>query len=333
MLAATCPLGKTKLSVSALGLGLAALGRPGYINLGHANDLARNYEVAAMAGHTHALLDAAWQAGLCYFDTARSYGRAEEFLGAWLRARQIPQDAVTVGSKWGYTYTAGWQVQAAAHELKQHSLEVLRRQLRESQANLGDYMRLYQIHSATRDSGVLTNQPVLAELAQIKQAGMAIGLSLSGVDQAATLDRALAITFDGARLFDCVQATWNLLETSAAPALEQAHATGMGIIVKEALANGRLTPRNADPAFAGKLALLERQAARLRTTVDALALAAALAQPWAGVVLSGAATVEQLASNVRATQVAWDDEAQAVLATLAELPELYWEIRKRLAWN
>jgi aryl-alcohol dehydrogenase-like predicted oxidoreductase len=130
-----------------------------------------------------------------------------------------------------------------------------------------------------------------------------------------------------------VQATWNLLERSAAPALEQAHAAGMGIIVKEALANGRLSPRNTDPAFAGKLALLEKQAARLHTTVDALALAAALAQPWVSVVLSGAATVEQMASNVRATEVAWDDEAQAALATLAEPPELYWETRKRLPWN
>jgi aryl-alcohol dehydrogenase-like predicted oxidoreductase len=333
MLIQTRPLGQTNLRVSALGLGLAALGRPGYINLGHAEDLARNYDLAAMAAHAHAVLDAAWQAGLRYFDAARSYGRAEEFLGAWLRARQLPPGAVAVGSKWGYTYTAGWQVHAVAHEIKQHSLQVFRRQLRESQANLGGYLGLYQIHSATRDSGVLANQPVLAELSRIKQSGMAIGLSLSGADQAATLDQALAVTFDGVRLFDCVQATWNVLETSAAPALGRAHAAGMGIIVKEALANGRLTSRNAEPAFAAKLALLEGQAARLDTTVDALALAAALAQPWTGVVLSGAATVEQVMSNVRATEVAWDDEAQAALATLAELPEVYWETRKQLAWN
>ena len=48
----TRPLGTTNLRVSALGLGLAALGRPGYINLGHAEDLAHNYDVAAMAAHT-----------------------------------------------------------------------------------------------------------------------------------------------------------------------------------------------------------------------------------------------------------------------------------------
>jgi hypothetical protein len=47
---------------------------------------------------------------LCrYFDAARSYGRAEEFLGGWLAARGIGPQEVVVGSKWGYVYTANWQ--------------------------------------------------------------------------------------------------------------------------------------------------------------------------------------------------------------------------------
>ena len=36
-------LGKTGLMVSRIGLGMAALGRPGYINLGHAEDLEKDY--------------------------------------------------------------------------------------------------------------------------------------------------------------------------------------------------------------------------------------------------------------------------------------------------
>src|SRR5688500_10857089 len=47
-------LGATGLLVSPIGLGLAALGRPGYINLGHAADLGHDYDVAAMTAHTHA---------------------------------------------------------------------------------------------------------------------------------------------------------------------------------------------------------------------------------------------------------------------------------------
>jgi aryl-alcohol dehydrogenase-like predicted oxidoreductase len=326
-------LGASGLSVSPIGLGLAALGRPGYINLGHAADLGRDYDVAVMAERAHAVLDAAWAAGVRYFDAARSYGRAEEFLGSWLRARQIDPAAVAVGSKWGYTYTAGWRVDAPVHEVKEHSLAVLRRQWHETQANLGGYLRIYQIHSATLDSGVLDNQEVLAELARLKAQGIVIGLSLSGAGQAATLDRASAIEAGGARLFGCVQATWNLLEPSAGAALGRAHAAGMGVIVKEALANGRLTARNDDPAFAAQRALLERQAARLGTTPDALALAAALAQPWAGVVLSGAATVAQLESNLKALDVRWDAEAAADLAAIAEEPHAYWQERGRLPWT
>ena len=333
MLEANRQLGRTSLRVSALGLGLAALGRPGYINLGHAADLGHDYDVAAMQARAHAVLDAAWRAGVRYFDVARSYGRAEAFLGSWLRARQVAPGTVAIGSKWGYTYTAGWQIDAVAHEVKDHTLPVLERQWHESQANLGGYLGLYQIHSATLESGVLTNAPVCAELARLKRAGLAIGLSLSGAAQAATLDRALDTRVDGVRLFDCVQATWNLLERSAGPALERVHAAGMGVIVKEALANGRLTARNVDPAFSAQRTLLERHAARLGCRLDALALAAALAQPWASVVLSGATSAEQLASNLRAAEVAWDAEAAAELAGLAEPPAQYWATRTRLPWN
>ena len=42
------PLGSTNLFVSPIGLGLAALGRPGYINIGHAEDLEENYDVDVM---------------------------------------------------------------------------------------------------------------------------------------------------------------------------------------------------------------------------------------------------------------------------------------------
>src|SRR5262245_16940832 len=121
-------LGQTSLVVSRLGLGLAALGRPGYINLGHADDLQRDYDAAGMEAHCHAVLDAAWQLGVRYVDAARSYGRAEEFLANWLKSRQIRPDEATIGSKWGYTYTAGWKVEAEKHEVKDHSLPVLQRQ-------------------------------------------------------------------------------------------------------------------------------------------------------------------------------------------------------------
>ena len=135
------------------------------------------------------------------------------------------------------------------------------------------------------------------------------------------------------RLFDVVQATWNLLEPCAAPALETAHASGLGVIIKEALANGRLTNRNRDPGFAARERTLATLAARFDVTTDAVALAAALARPWADVVLSGAATPAQLQSNLRALDVSWDQEAEFEAQLLAEEPEAYWRTRSDLAWN
>ncbi|MBX3026626.1 aldo/keto reductase [bacterium] len=319
-------LGRTGLPVSRLGLGLAALGRPGYITVGHADDLRRDYRVATMQAATGAVLDAAHAAGIRYIDAARSYGRAEAFLAAWLASRGHPPGSITVGSKWGYAYTAGWRVDADPHEVKDHSVAVFTAQLAESRALLGAHLQLYQIHSATPESGVLDDRDVLRALAAARDDGLAIGLTLSGPRQADTLRRALAVRIDGAPLFAVVQATWNLLERSAGAALREAHDAGLGVIIKEALANGRLTAR-------GGVRALRDAADEIGATPDALALAAALAQPWADVVLSGAATVEQVRANAAARDLVWSSDLDAALRPLAELPERYWSARAGLAWN
>src|SRR5262249_42593586 len=152
-----------------------------------------------------------------------------------------------------------------------HSLAVLRRQSAESRGILGDHLRLYQIHSATLESGVLDNAEVLAELSRLREErGWKIGLSLSGPKQADVLRKALTVRVDGVRLFDAVQATWNLVERSAGPALAEAHDAGLGVVVKEALANGRLTPRNDEPEFEAKKQVLASEAERLGVGLDAV---------------------------------------------------------------
>jgi aryl-alcohol dehydrogenase-like predicted oxidoreductase len=319
-----------------IGLGLAALGRPGYITVGHARDLPADHGVSAMEAHAHQVLDEAWALGIRHFDAARSYGRAEDFLGSWLRRREIPRAAVVVSSKWGYTYTADWRVDAEVHEVKDHSLAALRRQIGESRERLGEYLDLYQIHSATLESGVLDDTAVLDELAKVRGAGTLVGLSVSGPRQADTVRRALEIEYDGQRLFSAVQATWNLLERSADAALREAHGEGLRVIVKEALANGVLTERNDDPAMTPSFAvlrILRAEAARLATGIDAVALAAALARPWADLVLSGAATTHQLRSNLRALDYPWDDASETRLIGLALEPRDYWTRRASRPWT
>ncbi len=268
-----------------------------------------------MRARCAAVCDAAWSAGIRWFDAARSYGRAEEFLGSWLGTRGIRPDEVTVSSKWGYTYTAGWRTDATVHEVKDHSSGALERQWPESAALLGPWLHLYQVHSATPDSGVLDDQAVRRRLAAL---GLPVGLSLSGPHQADTLLRALTVEVDGQPLFSAVQATWNLLEPSAAPALAEAKAAGWTVIVKEALANGRLA------AGPDAVVLGERP--------DAVALACALAQPWTDVVLSGAASVEQLVANVGARDLVGSIDPDKY-AHLASEPARYWSDRAAMPWT
>jgi len=325
----TRPLGATRLRVTPVGLGLAALGRPAYIDLGREADLGPDRGVEALERRCHQVLDAAWAAGVRYFDAARSYGRAEAFLASWLRANGLRTEALTVGSKWGYSYVGDWRMDAKVHEVKDHSLAALRRQFGQSLTLLGDHLDLYQVHSATLDSGVLEDRAVLAELARLAESGVVVGLSASGPGQAATIRRALEVAAGGAGPFACVQATWNLLEPSVGPALAEASAAGWGVIVKEAVANGRLTPHGQGPAAA----VLGRVAASHGVGVDAVALAAVLANPWADVVLSGAVTPAQLEANLAAVEVELDPGELEELAALAEPPEGYWKTRAALSWS
>jgi aryl-alcohol dehydrogenase-like predicted oxidoreductase len=315
--------------LSPIGLGLAALGRPGYINLGRAADFRDGRSVEVMEQRCHAMLDAAYAGGVRYVDAARSYGLAEMFLAHWLDARALKAGSIAIGSKWGYTYTAGWRPDAAVHEVKDHSVGNLRKQFAETRALLGDWLSLYQIHSATLESGVLSDVSVLEELARLSADGLAIGLSVSGPRQAETIRRALSVDIDGVNPFRCVQATWNVLEPSAGAALAEARDRGWQVIVKEGLANGRLTSR----AAGAHLDRMTRLARELEADIDAIALAAVLAQPWASVALSGAVTREQLASNLSAGDLRLTPAQLESLAALAEAPDQYWKQRGQLPWG
>lgn len=321
--------GKTDLKVIRIGLGLAALGRPGYINLGHSDDLQGNYDVLDMEAHAHKMLELAYQKGIRYFDAARSYGKAEQFLAEWMADKHD----LVIGSKWGYTYTADWKVDADQHEIKEHSIAVLNRQWGESLETLGRQPYIYHIHSASPESGVLQNSQVIDRLWKLKDLGVVIGLSLSGVGQPETLEESMEIRSGKSQLFQSVQVTWNLLESSAIVALRKANDAGYGIIVKEALANGRLTARNRSVGFKEQMEILLSVAAKHGTGVDAIAMAFVLHQSWANVVLSGAATPNHLLSNLHALEVSLDDQDIRLLRQLRESPAHYWKKRSGMAWN
>ncbi len=324
--------GNTQMNLPRIGLGLAALGRPGYINIGHAEDLAYDYVVEAMERRTHRLLDAAYELGVRYFDVARSYGRAESFLQSWLDNGQYDPSELCVGSKWGYTYTADWKVEADFHEIKEHSLPVLEKQWEESKVLL-PHLKVYQIHSATFESGVLDNKEVLSYLSKIKQEGIKIGLSVSGQEQARILEEAMMIRVDGIHLFDSVQATYNILDQTMGTILAAAADSGMGIIIKEALANGRLTNRNEQPDFQKSKETLDAIAQKYEAGIDAIAIAFILSKPWAHVVLSGAAVENHLRSNLSAASIQLEADELQTLSNLKMETAAYWEERNQLKWN
>ena len=311
------------ISTRRIGLGLAALGRPAYINVGRTDALPEHRTAAAMREHTAVVLDAAYAAGVRWVDAARSYGSAEEFLAAWLGERG--HEDVTVSSKWGYAYVAEWRIETEVHEVKEHSVERLREQWAQTRELLADRVDLYQVHSLTTDSPLFEDAALQQELAKLRDSGVRLGISTSGAAQAETIERAWELEAGGQQLFGAVQSTWNSLEPSAGRALRTAHDGGWQVLVKESLANGRLAVNPPEQ--------VARIAERRGVGPDAVALAHVLAQPWADVVLVGPAGPEQLRSNLAACSVELTDDELQELASVARDAPTYWGERSALPWH
>lgn len=320
---------ESSLKNSRFGLGLAALGRPAYMTVDHQRDLPRSRTVANVERHAHQVMDEAYRQGIRYFDAAASYGKSEQFLQDWLAKRKLTPKQLRIGSKWGYRYVGGWKLRVQVHEVKDHSVEALRSQWAETHARLDGFLSLYQIHSATLETGVLHNDAVLDELARIRDDGVTVGLTVTGADQPALIDAALEVKRGGSPLFGAVQATWNLFERSATEALARAHDRGVKVIVKEPLSNGKLTVRG-DPE---RIAPLLQLAKRRRTTPDVIALAAVLKQRWADTVLLGAATKAQLRSNLVSAAFKLSAAELRSLDALIVPSADYWQERKSLPWK
>lgn len=201
--------------------------------------------------------------------------------------------------------------------------------MEESASFLGEYVDLYQIHSATFDSGILNDSRAHQALSDCRrEKGWRIGLSVSGPQQDEILRTAQKIAVEDRPLFDSVQCTFNVLEQKPASALREASQAGMDVIIKEGLANGRVL----------QLPALLQYSKVLSCQVDQLALAFILAQDFRPRVLSGAVTSEQLQSNLKARDVAIQLEQNPTL--MAEIgmacamdSETYWNDRSALTWN
>ncbi|MCJ1707690.1 aldo/keto reductase [Microbacterium sp. VKM Ac-2923] len=307
-------------SSARLGFGLAAVGRPAYITTDRDDDLgtAADRSVSALRARAHELLDEAWGLGIRYVDVARSYGRAEEFLGDWLAAHPERRSELVIGSKWGYAYVGEWKMDAAVHERKEHSAAMFDRQWPETRAALRSAPDFFLIHSVTPDSAVLSDEAVLERMRGLRVDGVRVGLSTSGPRQADVVRAAMHLDDSP---FSVVQSTWNLRESSADAALTEAHDAGWTVVIKEALANGELARAEAGTD-------LDEAASGIDT--DLFSLGAALGQPFADIVLSGATTTDHLRRGVGAQVVG---VSRAVLERLAVEPADYWRRRSERPWR
>ncbi|MFB9057462.1 aldo/keto reductase [Mariniflexile ostreae] len=316
--------------MTKIGLGLAALGRPEYINIRADKTIDKSKE--AFRENAFAVLDEAYKLGIRYFDTAPSYGKGETFLNDW-NSQRNHSDAV-LGTKWGYTYVANWELDFnGQHEVKSHQLNKLLEQW-ELSKNMLPNLKYYQVHSATFESGVLENQEVLRKLYQIKkETGLQIGITTSGPNQKEVIEAALKVENNNDVLFDSFQVTYNVLEQSAFSILKEVLQQGKTVIIKEALANGRVFENANFSNYQTSYTVLKALAQKYKVGVDAIALRFVIDCLHPDYVLSGASNTIQLQQNLEALHFKFSEDELSVLKALGVSGEAYWNERSRLSWN
>lgn len=313
-----------------IGLGLAAIGRPEYLNIRTETDSNKS----ELFYHENAIkvMDYAYEQGIRHFDTAPSYGQGEAFLQEWFR--QHPYKDLSLSTKWGYTYVANWKLgYKGPHEIKEHSLNKLIEQWSVSKCLL-PALKVYQVHSATFESGILNNNEVLQKLFEIKkETGLKIGISTSGSNQGEILEYASQIKINSELLFESFQVTYNILETSTHDLLKELRKKGKIVIIKEALANGRLFRNSKYRHYENLYTYLERLSKKYKVSSDAIALRFIIDHLEPNIVLSGASNSKQLSENLKSMQFKLEDQELVSLAAYAVEPNLYWKERSQMQWN
>ncbi|MDA9339942.1 aldo/keto reductase [Polaribacter sp.] len=312
-----------------LGLGTAALGRPQYINIRLKNG--EKPDLEAFKKNSFSVLENAYNKGIRYFDTAPGYGLAEALVLEWLQTKN--DASIQIATKWGYTYTANFDENAIVHEVKEHSLAKLNAQWNFSKKLL-PYLKVYQIHSATIETGVLENSKVLERLASLKKEhNLKIGLTTTGTNQAEVIKKALNITADGASLFDSFQVTYNFLDQSLFEISEELIHQNKSIVIKEALANGRVFRNQSYPHYTKMYEVLESISKKHNVGVDAISLKYCEQTIPNSIVLSGASTNLQLKQNLQLNTFSLSNNEIELLNSFKTSKEFYWKERKQLIWN
>ncbi|MFY9241653.1 MAG: aldo/keto reductase [Polaribacter sp.] len=312
-----------------LGLGTAALGRPQYINV--RQETFNNSDLTSFKKNSFLVLEDAYNSGIRYFDTAPGYGLAEELVLEWLQTKN--DKTIEVATKWGYTYTANFNAHAKVHEVKEHSLAKLNEQW-EFSKQLLPYLKVYQIHSATLETGVLENTKVLEKLAFLKKEHhLKIGITITGTNQTEVIQKALKVKVNGDYLFDVFQVTYNFLDQSLLDIVDELTYQNKSIVIKEALANGRVFRNSSYPKYNTLYTTLEKLAETYKVGIDAIALQFVLQTIPKSTILSGASNQNQLHQNLKANSFLLSNDEIELLKSFKTSADFYWKERKQLKWN
>lgn len=312
-----------------IGLGTAAIGRPQYINL--RQEPASDLDIASFKQKGLNVLNEAYNQGIRYFDTAPGYGLAEQLIIDWVQQHNINE--VELASKWGYTYTANFDARAKIHEVKEHSLSKLQEQWKVTKQLL-PLLTTYQVHSATLDSGILDNTEVLDFLSQLKEThNIRIGITTSGANQESIIKKAMKVLRNQHVLFDVYQVTYNIFDQNLYSIIQELQKQNIRVVVKEALANGRIFPNDNFPHYKAIYQALQELARKYHVGIDAIALRFCLDSIGPFKVLSGASQIKHLNENLETTLIELDKSELERLQAFAVEPKFYWNERKKLTWN
>jgi len=290
------------LSVSAVGLGC--------------NNFGRRVDLDG----TRAVVDAALDAGVTFFDTADVYGNAggsETLLGEVLKGRR---DQVVLATKFGMDMgDDGPSVRPRGS--RAYIREAIEASLRRLQTDVID---LYQYH---RPDGETPIEETLGALDELVKAGKVRYIGCSNFS-AAELDEAAAAAREiGLTSFVSLQNEYSLLkreiEADVIPRCEQ---LGVGVLPYFPLANGLLTgkyrrgeqapegtrladrPQIADDETFDRLEAAERFARERGIELLDVAIAGLAAQPMVASVIAGATKPEQVRANAGAMRWSPSDE-------------------------
>ena len=312
-----------------LGIGTAALGRPQYINIRQKNSTIDDLDLFRKQSFT--VLENAYKLGVRYFDTAPGYGLAEDLLLEWMQTKM--DLTIQIATKWGYTYVANFNPNAKVHEVKEHSLKKLNEQWETSKGFL-PHLKVYQIHSATLETGVLENETVLNRLAYLKnEYKIRIGITTTGANQVDVINKALNVSVGGIQLFDAFQVTYNMLDQSLNSISIELNKQNKKIIIKEALANGRVFRNEKYSRYYKMYDVLELLAKKHKVGVDAISLQFCAQTIPESIILSGASNNIQLQENLKLNTFLLSEIELQKIKNFKINPNNYWQERKQLNWN